>query len=276
MTHSLETSVERLDTYRRDGRVIVPDVFLGGRLMLVQPEDGYRAGFDAVLLAAVVPVNVGRTMRVVDAGAGVGAVGLSLATRVGEVRVTLVEREPELAAMADWNVRRNGLSDRAHVVCADVTAPAASLTGAGLTAETYDVVVCNPPYLIAGASQSPRHPLKAASHQMGDGDLDRWIRFAARMLTSQGSLVMIHRTQALPELLLSVGRRFGDIAVVPIHSRAGEVAKRVLVKARKASRAPMRIMPGLVVHEGPENAFRPEVKAVSSDAAGLDLFRTVR
>lgn len=272
MTQSLDTSVERMDAFWSDGKAIEPDVFLGGRLMLVQPGDGYRAGFDAVLLAAVVPVIAGRAMRVVDAGAGVGAVGLSLATRVAEAQVTLVEREPELSAMADWNIRCNGLSARAHVVCADVTAPAACLTGIGLTAESYDIVVCNPPYLVAGASQRPRHPLKAASHQMGEGDLDRWIRFAARMLTSQGSLVIIHRSQALPELLLALGRRFGDVAVVPIHSRAGEAAKRVLVKARKASRAPMRIMPGLVVHEGPDNAFRAEVKAVSSDAAGLDLF----
>lgn len=116
----------RSETFMAGCTMIDPDVFLGGRLMLAQPAVGYRAGLDAVLLAAAVPID-GRGQRVIDAGAGVGAVGLSLATRVAEVDVTLVEREPELVAMAEWNIVRNGLEARARVVAGDVTGPAGLL-----------------------------------------------------------------------------------------------------------------------------------------------------
>jgi tRNA1(Val) A37 N6-methylase TrmN6 len=239
---------------------------------LVQPVSGYRAGFDAVLLAASVPLAPGSRANVLDAGSGVGAVGLSLAVRVSDCRVTLVEREPELARMAGWNIACNAVGERCRVVEADLTAPAQGLESAGLEAETQDVVVANPPYFISGSSQPARDPLRAASHQMADRELERWMRFAARMLKPHGTFVMIHRTEALAAVIAALDGRFGDLAVVPIHSREGEPARRFLLKARKGSRAPLRLMPGLIVHEGPDNAFKPAVKKVCSMGAGLDLF----
>lgn len=256
-----------------DGTAITPTVFLGGKLRLAQPEKGYRAGFDAVLLAAAVPViGGGAGMRVLDAGAGVGTVGLAVAKRIADARVTLVERELQLVQMAGWNVRHNGMAERVRVVHADITAPAHVLELSGLEAESQDIVVANPPYQVESTSQRPQDLLKAMSHQMRDGELERWVKFAARVVKPRGALVMIHRTEMLGLLLGCLERRFGDVAVVPVHSRADEPAKRFLIKGCKGSRAPLRVMPGLVVHEGPDNAIRADVKAVSSDGLGLDLF----
>ena len=74
---------------------------LGGRLRLRQPARGHRFGHDAILLAAACPARAGE--QVVDLGAGVGAAGLALAARVDGMPVTLVEIDPQLAALAAEN-----------------------------------------------------------------------------------------------------------------------------------------------------------------------------
>src|SRR4030088_999267 len=68
---------------------LTEDAFLGGRLRLRQPKSGHRAGHDAMLLAAATSARSGD--RVVDFGAGVGAAGLALATRIPGIRIVLVE-----------------------------------------------------------------------------------------------------------------------------------------------------------------------------------------
>ncbi len=79
------------------------DAVLGGRLRLKQKKRGHRVGHDAILLAAVTAAQPGD--RVVEFGSGVGAAGLALAVRCPEVELTLVEIDPELAAIADRECR---------------------------------------------------------------------------------------------------------------------------------------------------------------------------
>ena len=55
------------------------DAFLGGALQMLQPQNSYRAGLDAVLLAAAASILPGAGARVLDVGAGVGVVGLAVA-----------------------------------------------------------------------------------------------------------------------------------------------------------------------------------------------------
>src|SRR5690242_10913614 len=59
---------------------LTDDEFLGGRVKLWQPKDGFRAGLDSVMLAAAVQVKPGA--RVCDLGVGVGTASVCLAARV--------------------------------------------------------------------------------------------------------------------------------------------------------------------------------------------------
>ncbi|MEQ1615792.1 MAG: methyltransferase, partial [Hyphomicrobiaceae bacterium] len=140
------------------GRTI--DAFLGGKLVLLQPRTGYRAGLDAVLLAATVPAGKGAIIA--DLGAGVGTVGLSAVTRVSSLHAVLVERDASLAALACDNIARNNLGPRADLIVADFEIqPAAELEALGLAADRFDHVVANPPFQIEGNGRNPPDPLKA-------------------------------------------------------------------------------------------------------------------
>lgn len=235
------------------------DRFLDGRLRLLQPKAGHRAGLDAVVLAAAVEVS--GPAKVLDAGAGLGIVGLAIAARVPGVSVTGIEIEPELAGLANENALRNGLADWVHVVCADLTAPHADLEAKGLARESFDIIVSNPPYLEAGTSRASPFPLQARASTMPAEGLDRWARSFATFARADASLYVIHRADQLKAIFDALDGRFGGLQVWPLHPRVGDAAHRLIVRGVKGSRAPMQLLPGLVLHRS-DGTFAPEVERV--------------
>jgi tRNA1(Val) A37 N6-methylase TrmN6 len=244
------------------------DAFLGGRLHVLQLVSGYRAGIDGVLLAATVAAEPGA--QVLDVGSGVGVVGLCVAHRLPQVRVTMVERDPGLAALARRNIERNGLDARARVIEADVLAPLGTSPDLAAAAESFDHVLANPPFFVEGRGTVASSPIKAGANAMSAGDLDRWARFMAAMARPGGRITLIHRAEALPEILAVLATRFGGAVILPLHAREDEPAIRVLVRAVKGSRAPLELRPGLVLHDA-DNGFRPRIAAVLRDGADLPM-----
>src|SRR5437660_2128781 len=120
------------------------DAVLGGRLTLRQPKRGHRIGHDAILLAAATEAKPGE--HAVELGAGVGAAGLALAQRVPGLKVTLVEIDPALVALAQENAARNGLAERVHAMALDVAAPEREFAKAGIERRTAAHVLMNPPF----------------------------------------------------------------------------------------------------------------------------------
>lgn len=259
-------------TERLNDHHLTDDAFLGGALQVLQPVSGYRAGVDAVLLAAAAPVGPDAAHRVLDVGAGVGTVGLCLARRCSDAAVVLLERERELARIARDNVRRNRLEDRVTVAEADLDRLSAeALSHAGMDG-SFHHVVANPPFHAAGSGTLASERLKAESHAMDDGGLERWMRFLARMAAPGGTATVIHKTEALAELLSELGGRFGALKVLPVHARQDEPAIRVIVQGIKGSRAPLRVLPGFVLH-GADGAFTAEADAILRAGAALDVGR---
>jgi len=109
---------KRRSTMKRSDAAITEDGFLGNRIRLRQPADGYRAAIDPVLLAAAVSVSNGDS--VLDAGAGTGAAAVCLAARVPSFRIAALEIQPALAGLARENAAINGFEDRLTVHQGDV------------------------------------------------------------------------------------------------------------------------------------------------------------
>jgi tRNA1(Val) A37 N6-methylase TrmN6 len=243
------------------------DQFLGGRISILQPEQGHRAGSDAVWLAASVEARASE--RVLDAGAGVGVAGLCLLARVPGLEVTAVEMDRNLCAFAASNAVRNAAAVNFKVIEADVTAPADLLAAKGLMREGYDHVIANPPYHIAGTVRSAPDERRAFAHVMGDGALEEWVRFLASMAAPKGWLTLIHRPDGLTMLLKLLERRFGEVSIFPLFPRAGESATRIIVKGRKGSRrGGVTLLQGLVLHEA-DGRYTRKAEAVLREGAAL-------
>ena len=235
---------------------------LDGRLQIRQPLRGHRAGTDAVLLAACQPAEA--RGLILDIGSGVGTVGLAAALHAPAAEVVLVEQDQGLAEHAAQNIRQNGFEARMRAVAVDVLSPKAR-RGAGLADGCADIILTNPPFYAAGTVSTSPVELKQAAYVMAAG-LDDWLRACAALLRPGGTLYLVHRAAALPEILAGCTGRFGGVQVKPVYPRQGSGASRVLIAAVKGSRAPLGILPGLILHEGA--AFTAEAHAIQR---GLSL-----
>jgi tRNA1(Val) A37 N6-methylase TrmN6 len=222
------------------------DAILDGRLRLRQPRKGHRFGHDAILLAAATAAKKGE--HAVDLGAGVGAAGLALASRVDGLRVTLVDIDPVLVALAADNATRNGLAPRVSAVTLDISASARAFAAAGLKPGSADRVLMNPPFHDSGRQKQSPHAGRRLAHAASPDVLPVWIGAAARLLSARGILTLIWRADGLPDVLAALKRGFGGMAVMPVHPKPGAPAIRILLRAAKQSRAPLTIYPGLILN----------------------------
>lgn len=247
---------------------ITEDAALGGKIKLRQPARGHRFGHDAILLAAAVPAKPGE--RAVDFGAGVGAAGLALATRVSGVDVTLAERDTALAALAADNIRANSLTDRARAVALDITAKASAFDRVGLMPGSADHVLMNPPFNDATRQRPSLDAARRAAHVAPPDLLAAWVRTARRVLRAGGTLTLIWRADGLADGLGVLANGFGGIVILPVHPKPGAAAIRVIVHGIKGSRGPLSVLPGLVLADGGGNPSAP-AEAVLRDAAPLRM-----
>jgi tRNA1(Val) A37 N6-methylase TrmN6 len=247
---------------------LTDDAFLGGKLQILQPEKGYRAGIDAVFLAASIPAADGDT--IFEAGMGAGVAALCILARNPLLHITGIEVNSRYAVLCEQNAKRNNMSDMLRVIQGDVKdamrKDLAHMPGHGSFAHAF----ANPPYFEDGkVTQSPSL-LKASAHSFGPEDLDLWIRVLHAMVTLRGTVTLIHRAETLGKILQCMENKFGDVRVAPLYAREGTAASRVIVQGIKGSKAPMQLLPGLILHED-GNGFTPDAEAVLRDGAAWRL-----
>ena len=237
---------------------LTEDALLGGKVRLLQPRRGYRVAVDAVLLAAAVDARAGD--RVLDLGAGVGAVGLCIAARVPGCHVVGIELQPSLQAIAVRNAAVNGVDGRVSTIEHDLAAPLPDNTG------LFDHVATNPPYLAAAVADPSPDRSKALATVESSADLARWLEVATGAVKSAGTLTIIHRSERLEEIVGHLARLgFGDVA-----TKLLPPAARVLVRARRSAALRRRISPPLVLHR-PEGGYTDQAETILRHGASLAI-----
>ncbi len=218
------------------------DGFLGNRLTIRQPRHGHRSGHDAVLLAASVGSEKAQT--VCDLGAGAGVVGLCILARLPETQLVGVEIDPDLCQLAQENAAANGFAERAKFVAGDIAGPFSAL---GLEPNSFDHVVANPPFYQSDRVPPVQDAARARAHQTDAAGLENWVRCACALAAANGLVTFIHRAEALDDLLAAMRGRLGALQVQPVAPHVGEAAHRVLVQGRRDARAPLVLLPPIVL-----------------------------
>lgn len=216
------------------------DHLLGGQVRLLQPVEGYRAGVDPVLLAAACGAGPGQS--VLELGCGGGAALCCLGARVGDLRLTGLELQPDYADLARRNLAENRLEGEA--LTGDVADPPPALK-----AQSFDHVIANPPYFEAGKGLAAQDPGREAG-RAGEVPMKVWVQLAAKRLKPGGYALFIQRAERLPELLCAMQTHLGSLALLPLWPRAGRGPRLVLLRGRKEGRAPFQMLAGHVMHPG--------------------------
>lgn len=240
---------------------------LDKRVALYQPANGFRTSLDSVMLAAACPARAGD--RVVDMGCGVGGAGFCVLARVPGAHLTgidiqqshielahentglnkdivsfLRKQESDSGVSPDPGVRRDDKTGIKFICCDIRDYDVADKN------ERFDHVICNPPYMEAGAhTASPSEEKAVAKGHNSSVSLQDWLDAAFRLLKNGGSLTIIHRADAVDRLIQGLGKRFGATEIIPLWPRAGQDARRVIIRAYKDRKSPARIHPGIVLHE---------------------------
>ncbi len=238
------------------------DRLLDGSLLIEQPVQGYRVGFDPLLLSAFAPL-VKQGSKVMDLGCGAGAVFLSLSLRQPELAITAMDREPEFCSLALANAHLNNLSD-VSILEADIRQHPCSFAS-----NDFDLVLANPPFYPKGSGRLSADPKRAAAHHELHGNLIDWLRCGEYLTTDDGWFCLIHLAERADECLQILQVSFASIEWLLVRPQASKPTNRVLIRACKAGTQSVRQLPDLILHQA-DGSLTPRAASVINARSRLD------
>lgn len=235
-------------------------------MRLLQPSSGYRIGMDGALLAAACAGAIegtGAGTRALELGSGVGGALLSLMMLKPEVLAIGIERESNYAHLGRQNLILNAATDRGQMIEADI---AHGFKALGM--ERVDLVFSNPPYFDDPRRLRSPHLAKRSAWIADDG-LVAWLGFAMAAVRDGGDIIFIHRADRLGDLLEGLSARCGSFVIRPIAPFEDAEAKRVIVRAKRLGKAPLRLLAPLILHEPGERKHAELVHSILYEARSL-------
>lgn len=221
---------------------------------LIQRDDGFKFGVDAVLLADFAKNARGRA---IDLCTGTGIVPILLAAKSKLKEIDAIEIQEEIADMAKRSVEYNELEKLIHIKCGDLN-DAVSFYGKAV----FDAVTVNPPYMKAGAGLVNDGDIKLISRHEVKCTLEEVIRVSSELLKPCGKIYMVHRPSRLPDIICCM-RKFGIEPKVMrlVAPRMGKEANLVLIHGMKNAKSELKLLPTLYVY-GENGEYSKEIDEI--------------
>ncbi len=229
------------------------DDFLGGKIKMFQPINGYRSGLDPLLLAYCLPRNLKGT--ILDLGCGSGIIALCALWSNPAISAIGLEMDQRAVDRALRSAALNGFSER-FLVHHHMLGVDSDIIGGG----SMDAVTINPPWFDQSSSQK-------AQGARGDGRIEDgwklhdWLDYAIKKLKPQGQLAMIHRASRLDEILHIIDKRVGNIKIIPIYSYQGRSAKNIIILGQKGRKTPLELTAGFITY-GDDGSYTDHMRDI--------------
>lgn len=231
---------ERIDDLERNGYRIIQD-----------PER-FCFGMDAVLLSGFARVKDGAS--VLDLGTGTGIIPLLLEAKTGAAHLTGLEIQPDSADMARRSVALNGLEDKIDIVTGDIKE-----AGSLFDAASFDVITCNPPYMIGKHGIANPQDAKAIARHEILCTLEDVISQTARLLKPGGNFYLVHRPFRLAEIMVLLSKyKLEPKRMQLVYPYVDKEPNMVLLEANRGGRPRMTVEKPLIVYQKP-GVYMPEI-----------------
>ena len=231
---------ERIDDLERNGYRIIQD-----------PER-FCFGMDAVLLSGFARVKDGAS--VLDLGTGTGIIPLLLEAKTGAAHLTGLEIQPDSADMARRSVALNGLEDKIDIVTGDIKE-----AGSLFDAASFDVITCNPPYMIGKHGIANPQDAKAIARHEILCTLEDVISQTARLLKPGGNFYLVHRPFRLAEIMVLLSKyKLEPKRMQLVYPYVDKEPNMVLLEANRGGRPRMTVEKPLIVYQSP-GVYMPEI-----------------
>ena len=231
---------ERIDDLERNGYRIIQD-----------PER-FCFGMDAVLLSGFARVKDGAS--VLDLGTGTGIIPILLEAKTGAAHLTGLEIQPDSAEMARRSVALNGLEDKIDIVTGDIKE-----AGSLFDAASFDVITCNPPYMIGKHGIANPQDAKAIARHEILCTLEDVISQTARLLKPGGNFYLVHRPFRLAEIMVLLSKyKLEPKRMQLVYPYVDKEPNMVLLEANRGGRPRMTVEKPLIVYQKP-GVYMPEI-----------------
>lgn len=224
-------------------------------LRILQKNDGFRYGSDAVLLSNYVKVPAGA--RIIDLGTGTGIIPLLLSAKTKAVHITGIEIQPEMAEMATRSVAINHLQEKIEIVQGDFL-DAVQWFGSGY----FDAVVTNPPYTKpSGGLLNPKEPKAISRHEI-HCTLGQLIAVSSKLLKQYGRFFMIHKPERLVDIFCEMrANKIEPKSIRMVHGHMEKPANLVLIYGLKNGNSQVTVeKPFYVYHVDEDGTLKQEIK----------------
>ena len=212
---------------------------------IIQSEEGFRYGIDAVLLSGFARVKPGE--KVLDMGTGTGILPILLAAKTEGESFTGLEIQEKSAEMAGRSVAYNHLEGRVRIVAGDIKE-----AGAIFGPASFDVVVSNPPYMTGNHGlTNPELPKAIARHEILC-TLEDVIGTAEKLLKPGGKFFMVHRPFRLAEILVQLSlHHLEPKRMQLVYPYLDREPNMVLIEAVRGGNPRMTVEKPLIVYDRP-------------------------
>lgn len=231
---------ERIDDLQRSG------------YRIIQNPEKFCFGMDAVLLSGFAKAKEGD--KLLDLGTGTGIIPLLLEAKTEAAHICGLEIQTESADMARRSVALNHLENKITIIEGDIK-------GADqlFSAASFDVITCNPPYMIGQHGlQNPDAPKAIARHEILC-TLEDVLRVTAKLLKPGGNFYMVHRPFRLAEIMtLLVQYRLEPKRMQLVYPFVDKEPNMVLLEANRGGKSRMTVEKPLIVYES-KGVYTPEI-----------------
>lgn len=219
---------------------------------IIQNPEKFCFGMDAVLLSGFARVKAGA--RVLDLGTGTGIIPILLEAKTEAAHLTGLEIQPESADMARRSVALNGLEKKIDIVRGDIKEADKIFEAA-----SFDVITCNPPYMIGHHGLQNIQDSKAIARHEILCTLEDVIRVSGKLLRPGGNLFLVHRPFRLSEIIVTLTKyRIEPKRMQMVYPYADKEPNMVLLEANRGGNPRMKVEKPLIVYKE-QNVYTEEI-----------------